>query len=627
MAVQDRRKTGTEKTTPGSISSVKNKLKNLSESKSLENILKVRRYLLQFALTHSMEELLQATLDQLEKLTGSQIGFYHFLEADQKTLSSQTWSTRTLKRFCKAEGTSLHYNLSEAGVWVDCVRKRRPVVHNDYASLPDKKGLPPGHAALIRELVVPVLRGDRIMAILGVGNKAENYTDDDVETVAQLVDMVWDITECKRITEEFKNSEERFKLFFEKAPDAYFLSDLKGTFIDGNKQAEKTIGYRKSELIGKNYLKLKILTPGQMPKAAALLAINLLGRPTGPDRFVLNRKDGSQIPVEIRTQPIKIKGHTVVLGIARDITERHQAEETLNKANAQLAATLNALPDLLFETDRDGRIYDFRAPYSERLFTPPGQFLGKTVAEVLPPEAAQIILAAIADTVDHGHHAGAIYSLQMPSGLMWFELSVASKGDPHSSEARFIALARDITSEKQAEMILEESEKRYRELFNNASLAIFTSTVEGKVILVNPEFARMFGYKSPQDVIANVKNISLDCFADPNRRDEIRNLNAANPDLHTFENLYRRRDGSTFWGKLTVRQVMDPVNRVPTFEGFIEDIDDRKRAEEELRHRMDELERFNNLTVDRELRMVELKKEVNGLLLKAGEKEKYNIVE
>jgi len=145
-----------------------------------------------------------------------------------------------------------------------------------------------------------------------------------------------DITERKKTLEELKSSRERLKILFEFAPDAYYLNDLKGNFIDGNRAAEELMGYDRSELVGKSFLKLKLLPRRQIPKAAKLLALNAFGKPTGPDEFVLNRKDGSQVPVEIRTFPVKIKNQTLVLGIARDITKRKQADTELKRAMEKL---------------------------------------------------------------------------------------------------------------------------------------------------------------------------------------------------------------------------------------------------------------------------------------------------
>ena len=140
-----------------------------------------------------------------------------------------------------------------------------------------------------------------------------------------------DITERKKAEEELRDSEERLKILFDYAPDAYYISDLKGNFIDGNIAAERLIGYKREELIGKSFLKLKLLSIIDIPKAAKLLAKNLRRLPTGPDEFVLNRKDNSKVTVEISTYPVKIKGKTLTLGIARDITERKKMEGELEK--------------------------------------------------------------------------------------------------------------------------------------------------------------------------------------------------------------------------------------------------------------------------------------------------------
>jgi PAS domain S-box-containing protein len=160
-----------------------------------------RLSLVEFAENHTWDELLEETLNQAEILTDSLIGFYHFVEADQETLWLQNWSTRTKKEFCRAEGKGSHYDLNLAGVWADCLRQRRPVVHNDYSSLPGKKGLPPGHAIVVREMTVPVIRGGLIKAILGVGNKVTDYTQKDIDAVSLIADLAWDIAERKRAEE------------------------------------------------------------------------------------------------------------------------------------------------------------------------------------------------------------------------------------------------------------------------------------------------------------------------------------------------------------------------------------------------------------------------------------------
>ena len=153
------------------------------------------------------------------------------------------------------------------------------------------------------------------------------------------------ITELKKTEEKLRSSEERLKTLFEFAPDAIYLTDLEGTFIDGNKAAEQLIGYKREELIEKNFLKLELLPPEQVLKATAILTKSAQGKPTGPDEFILNRKDGTQVTVEISTYPVKIKDESLVLTIAHDTSERKKTEEALIrserlKALRQMAARM-----------------------------------------------------------------------------------------------------------------------------------------------------------------------------------------------------------------------------------------------------------------------------------------------
>jgi len=141
--------------------------------------------------------------------------------------------------------------------------------------------------------------------------------------------VINNIIERKQAEEKLEDTEEYLKILFDRAPDAYYVNDLKGNFVDGNLAAERITGYKREELIGKSFLKLKLLSLADIPKAVKLLAKNLRGQPTGPDEFVLNRKDNSKVVVEISTYPVKIKRKTLVLGIARDITERKKAEKAL----------------------------------------------------------------------------------------------------------------------------------------------------------------------------------------------------------------------------------------------------------------------------------------------------------
>lgn len=199
---------------------------DVSSRKQVEQLMETRLRLMDYASSHTLEEVLRKTLDEAELLSGSRIGFYHFVEEDQKSLSLQAWSTRTLEVFCKVSGRGMHYSMDAAGVWVDCVRTGTPVIHNDYAALPGRKGLPEGHAPVIRELTVPVIKNGKVAAILGVGNKEAPYTQDDVRVISFLADVTWEIVSGKRTGDALRESEAKLKALFTSMAEMVVLHEL-----------------------------------------------------------------------------------------------------------------------------------------------------------------------------------------------------------------------------------------------------------------------------------------------------------------------------------------------------------------------------------------------------------------
>ena len=151
--------------------------------------------------TMTIKQLLQMTLDKAELLTDSSIGFFHFVDDDQKMLTLQQWSTNTLNLLCKAKGEKNHYSLDQAGVWADALRERKAITHNDFASLPDRKGMPEGHPIVIREVLIPIFRHEKVVAILGVGNKLSNYDEDDITWLTIIGEAAWEVV-AKKIREE-----------------------------------------------------------------------------------------------------------------------------------------------------------------------------------------------------------------------------------------------------------------------------------------------------------------------------------------------------------------------------------------------------------------------------------------
>ncbi|MCK6547798.1 GAF domain-containing protein [Myxococcota bacterium] len=293
---------------------------------SYEQIREARLALLEYATDHTTDELLVKTLDEVGAITGSPIGFFHSLLADQKTISLQAWSTRTIQEFCQAEGKGRHYDLAAAGVWADCVRLRRPVMHNDYAAVPDKRGLPEGHAHVERELVVPIFRGQKIVAILGVGNKATDYTETDISTVSTLADLAWDITERKRNEELVVAQVQFLETLFDTIPSPVFHADAKGTFRVANRAFAELVGKSADQIVGKTVAQVM---PAEVADVIARRNRELFAHP-GKQTFELEltAASGERHAVIFDQATLRASDGAVVgiIGVLSDVTDRKAAE-------------------------------------------------------------------------------------------------------------------------------------------------------------------------------------------------------------------------------------------------------------------------------------------------------------
>lgn len=139
----------------------------------------------------SEQELLSYALDTCVEFSGSRIGFAHICDEGVVNLEMFVWSRGVLEECC--EPRDRIYPISEAGIWADALRQRRPVIVNDYEHAPGRRGLPEGHPKLVRCLVTPIIEGDRVVMLVGVGNKELPYTEEDASQITAYFGTVWQI--------------------------------------------------------------------------------------------------------------------------------------------------------------------------------------------------------------------------------------------------------------------------------------------------------------------------------------------------------------------------------------------------------------------------------------------------
>lgn len=301
-----------------------------------------------------------------------------------------------------------------------------------------------------------------------------------------------EITELKNIKEQLLNSEEKYRTLIEQASDAIFINDVSGNLLEVNESACLLLGYSKEELCTKNLTDL--YTIDELKTRPIMLEELFKGEKTLIERNMLH-KDGTLISVEITAKMI-VDGR--IVAIVRDVTMRKKSDDDFRKINKKLEAILGAIPDLLFEVDIEGHIFNNHFRRDDLLALPPEFFLGKTFTEIFPLDVSNVILSAIKEASSQGYSTGRQYTLQLPSGVHWFELSIAPMKESDEHETHYICLSRDITGAKQSDYALLKSEERYRGLLNNLDAGIIVYAEDTSIIVNNGKAAELLGMNENQ---------------------------------------------------------------------------------------------------------------------------------
>jgi PAS domain S-box-containing protein len=198
-----------------------------------------------------VDMLVRTMLDEAEALTDSSIGFFHFVDDDQNTIHLQTWSTNTLQNMCTAEGKGQHYPVDQAGVWAESIRDGEPHIYNDYPGLAQRRKLPQGHAPVIRLISLPIKRNNKVVAVLGVGNKQWIYDERDLAIVKHLAEDTFDIILRKRAEEARRASEEKYRGLLESLDSIVITVDRQGRVLYVNEPAARQLRHTSDEVIGR----------------------------------------------------------------------------------------------------------------------------------------------------------------------------------------------------------------------------------------------------------------------------------------------------------------------------------------------------------------------------------------
>jgi len=415
----------------------------------------------------SKQKLADFALKKCVGLTKSEVGYFHFYDEDLNNLELFRWSKETLKK-CSAE-KSPHYPLESAGIWADCVRLRKPVIHNDYPNYADKKGVPEGHFPILRHMSVPVFDEDKIAAVAGFGNKQEPYDTSDVRQITLFMDSMLRILKQRKAEQELSEQRALLEEILDNIDEAVVLYDAERRIVTWNKHYPDMINLSAEDFlykgrsvyeIGYEVAKRGVYGKGDLEKLATERVEQLWA---GKGETEISFGDEREFSVHSKVLP---DGGLVIA--FKDITERKRyemqllkAKETAEAVNRELAFTKFAFdnaPDAIeWVRSSDATMVYVNGHACRLLGYSEKALLNLSVFDIDPVHSKDRWTNFSQDLKREG---------QMTFESIWkrrdgtqFPVEISAKSLSYEGEEYFIAFVRDIREHKQAQNDLQKAKE------------------------------------------------------------------------------------------------------------------------------------------------------------------------
>jgi PAS domain S-box-containing protein len=307
----------------------------------------------------SNQELMDYALEAITKITQSEFAFIDLLDQNETIMTIYSWSKTAMKE-CQVRVKPIHYPVSEAGIWAEPIRQRKPVIINDYSiQMPHKKGVPEGHVKIERFLGVPLFEKEHIVAIAAVANKKGCYDETDVGHITSLLTDMWRLIQRKKAEASLKETKTQLELQIKRMPIACIFWDKDFKVVSWNPASEKIFGYSAEEIVGKHPYGAIV------PKEAQPIVEKIWRRLLEGDETAHSINDnftkaGELITCSWTNTPLKREDNSVigVLSMVQDITEREKAKRDLRESEERYRSLFEQAPLPVAITTLDGTLFD-----------------------------------------------------------------------------------------------------------------------------------------------------------------------------------------------------------------------------------------------------------------------------
>jgi PAS domain S-box-containing protein len=411
-------------------------------------------------------------------------------------------------------------------------------------------------------------------------------------SVINVLAIARDITKRKRAEDALRQSEDRIRLIIDTIPVMAWSLRPDGVVDFLN---QRWIDYAGLSL--EQYLEepTRPVHPEDIPRVMEKWLADMGAGEPNEDEIRLRRADGEYRWFLVRNAPLRDEQGNVVewYGASIDIQERKQVEEQLRQSERQLAEAQRLARVGSWNWDLQNNVLSWSdelyrvSGVDPQAFTPAYE---EFVMEFVHAEDRALVRGVIESSLKTQEPFSFYYRILRPDGE---ERVIYSRGgivsDEHGKPVRMFGAAQDVTEHRRAEEALREAERKYHDIFEHAGEGIFQSTPDGRYIAANPALARMYGFASPEELIHSRRDISLQLYVDPTRREEFKRQLEEQGVVRGFEHEVFRKDGSRLWISVNARVVKDEQGAIQYYEGTAQDMTERKAAEERLRATTEQL--------------------------------------
>jgi len=419
---------------------------------------------------------------------------------------------------------------------------------------------------------------------------------DDAGAIVYYEGFAEDITKRKEAEDALRKEKEDLLTILNNNPMGVILTDINGVFLFVNQEFTKITGYTHQDVpTGKEWFRQAYPDMEYRRKVLDFWRGRVLSESKEwvDEEFTIQCKNGETKDIEFRSIILK----DYIITVLRDVTERKKAERALQESEEKFRLLFEKSADPIFLLSRRRIVDCNEAALSLMRCTNKEQLIGLSPSDISPDVQP--------DGIPSSEKTRSIVRQALKEGMSRFEWMLRRfDGEEVLIDGSFtlIQLAgqpilftiwRDITERKRSEEAIRQAEEKYRKIFENATEGIFQTSVDGRVLSANPAFTRLFGYTSPEEMIASIHDLAYDIYVDPERRRELRRLLEQDGFVNNFEVQCRRKDGKIIWISTNMRVVRDIEGNILYYEGTMIDITERKNFQEELEKKSRSLEEAN----------------------------------